>query len=168
MTQFDHSVTLGDGRRYVKVIFAVTGEPVAWESMWTEVLPDGSFQLKNIPVWVSGLSLDDVIDGRRRGTEIWFRKVRRRSGHSTYRIAFQDPSGPQGPQPEFDALNSLGCGYERVRGRFIALDVPAETDVDAVYQLLEDGMAGGKWWFDELHSGHPRSAGSGTGDIGER
>lgn len=67
MTRFDHSVNASDGRRYVKVVFPVEREPgVSSESMWTEVLPDGSYQLKNIPAWVSGLSLDDVVVARAR------------------------------------------------------------------------------------------------------
>jgi len=160
MTQFDHSVGVGDGRRYVKVVFAVEGEPtVTSESMWTELLPDGTYQLKNIPAWVSGVSLDDIVDGSRLGAEVWFKAVRRRGRHSTYRVAFQDPKGLQAPQPEFDALKSLGCGFERVSQRLVALDVPADADADAVYGLLEDGMAGGRWWFDELHAGHPLSEG---------
>jgi hypothetical protein len=156
MTQFDHSVNVGDGKRYVKMVFPVEGEPeVSSESMWTDVLADGCYQVKNIPAWVSGLSLEDVVVGRRRGAEIWYQAVRRRGGHSTYRIAFQDPEGLRNPQPDFDRLKTLGCGYERVSPRLVALDVPAETDLDVVYQLLEAGMARGSWWFDELHCGHP-------------
>jgi hypothetical protein len=156
MTQFDHSVDIGDGRRYTKVVFPVEGEPgVTSESMWTEVLPDGLYQVKNIPVWVSGLSLDDVVVGRRRGDEIWYRAVDRRGGHSTYRIAFQDPDGLNKPHPELDHLQTLGCGYERVSPRLVALDIPAEVDADIVYQELEAGMANGAWWFDEMHCGHP-------------
>ena len=71
MSQFDHSVSVGDARRYVKVVFPVEGESqVTSESMWTELQPDGAYQLKNIPAWVSGLSLGDVIVGRRRGAEV--------------------------------------------------------------------------------------------------
>jgi hypothetical protein len=156
MARFDHSVSVGDGKRYAKMVFLVDGEPgITSEAIWTEVLPDGDYRVRNIPVWVSGVSLDDVVTADARGSELWYRAVRRRSGHSTYRVAFQDPSGTQRAQPDLDRLGSLGCGYERVSPRMFALDVPAEVDVEAIYQLLEAGMARGLWWFDELHSGHP-------------
>jgi hypothetical protein len=156
MSRFDHSVSVGDGRRYVKLVFPVDGEPgVTSETMWAEVLPDGNYQLKSIPAWVSGISLDDVVAARERGSETWYHAVRQRGGHSTYRVAFQDPDGLQRPQPDFDRLRNLGCNYERVSPRIVALDVPAEIDVDSIYRLLETGMARGVWWFDELHSGHP-------------
>lgn len=160
MSRFDHSVSVGDARRYTKVAFVIEEEPGGSESMWVEALSDGTFRIKNIPAWVSGVSFDDVIVSKRRDGEVWFDKVKSRGGHSTYRLAFQDPAGPQGVQPEFDALQALGCGFERISPRFIALDVPPETDVIAVYRALEDGMASGRWWFDELHYGHeaPRSA----------
>jgi hypothetical protein len=158
MTRFDHSVSVGDGRRYVKVVFAVERDPgVTSESMWTEIFPDGSYQLKNIPACVSGLSLDDVVVARAREEQLWFKAVRRRGGHSTFRIAFQDPEGLGRPQPEFDALLALGCRSEAVSPRLIALDVPVETSVYEVHRLLAEGMVRGQWWFDELHFGHPRS-----------
>jgi hypothetical protein len=156
MTQFDHSVDVGDDKRYVKVVFPVEGEPgVTSESMWTEVLAEDTYRIKNIPAWVSGLALEDVVVGRHREGEIWYHTVAMRGGHSTYRIAFQDPEGLSKPHPELDQLQALGCRHERVSSRLAALDVPADVDADIVYQALEAGMAAGSWWFDELFSGHP-------------
>jgi hypothetical protein len=102
------------------------------------------------------LALEDVVVGRRREGEIWFQSVVTRGGHSTYRIAFQDPEGLSKPHPELDHLQALGCGYERVSSRIVALDIPEDVDADIVYQALEAGMAAGSWWFDELFSGNPR------------
>jgi hypothetical protein len=31
---------------------------------------------------------------------------------------------------------------------------PATTDIYEVYGLLNEGMAEGTWWFDEMHVGH--------------
>jgi hypothetical protein len=158
MTRFDHSVSVGDGRRYVKVFFPVEREPgVTSESMWTEVLPDGSYQLKNIPAWVSGLSLDDVVVARAREEQLWFKAVRRRGGHSTFRIAFQNPERQRRPQPDFEALLAMRCHNAGDSPRLLALDVPAETSVDEVHRLLAEGMLRGQWWFDEMHFGHPPS-----------
>jgi hypothetical protein len=161
MTRFDHSVDVGDGKRYVKVVFPVRDEPVRSESMWAEVLRGGLLRVKNIPIWTSGISLDDVVAGRHHHGVVWFDGVRQRAGHSTYRIAFRDPDGSLNPQPDFDRLIDLGCGFERGSKRMVAIDVPAEMDVDAVYRMLEDGMARGIWWFDELNFGHPAQAASG-------
>jgi hypothetical protein len=154
MTRFDHSVDVGDGKRYVKVVFPVRDEPVGSESMWAEVLPGDLLRVKNIPIWTSDISLDDVVAGRRRRDQVWFDGVRERAGHSTYRIAFQGPDGTQNPQPDFDRLIEMGCALERASKSIVAIDVPAEMDIDAVYRFLEDGMARGIWWFDELHCGH--------------
>jgi hypothetical protein len=169
MRPFDGSVDVGDGRRYAKVVFPVEDEPgVESESMWTEVLPGGLYRIKNIPVWKSGVSLEDVVAGRRDGDQIRYQSVRQRAGHSTYRIALQDSGGTARQQPELDRLIKMGCGCERASKRLVAIDVPAEVDIDAIYGLLEAGMAQGTWWFDELHCGHPLGDPSRPGDIPAR
>jgi hypothetical protein len=156
MATFDHSVSVGDRRRFENMVFPVAQEAeFKSESMWTELLSDGSYQVKNIPAWASGLALEDVVDGQMRDGELWFRRVRKPGGHSTYRIAFQDSDGLKNPQPDFERLRAEGCGFERLSKRLVAMDVPAKVDADLIYRLLEEGMGNGTWWFDELHCGHP-------------
>ncbi len=58
----------------------------------------------------------------------------------------------------FERLTSIGCGFERVTPRIVALDIPAEVDADVVYAILEEGIELGIWWFDEMHCGHPLKA----------
>ena len=169
MRPFDGTVDVGNGKRYVKLVFPVEDEAgPRSEAMWAEVLPRGEYRLKNIPVWASGIALEDVVSGRRRDDQIWYHSVHRRGGHSTYRIAFQDPVGLGKPQPELERLIAMGCGYERASERLVGLDVPANVDADAVYGRLEEGMARGTWWFDELHCGHPLRERGAASDIPAR
>ena len=53
------------------------------------------------------------------------------------------------------ALQEIGCTYERVGARLVAVDVPPETDIYKAYELLDAGEKAGVWGFQEAHWGHP-------------
>lgn len=116
MKQIDRAVVASDGHQYAKMVFPVADDPhVGSESMWVEVIGDGTFRLKNIPGWTSGVALDDVVAGRQHQGLLTFASTVAGAGHSTYRLAFQseqpDRERAQAPGP----LRVLGCGFERLR-----------------------------------------------------
>jgi hypothetical protein len=156
MRQIDRSIVGSDGHDYLKMVFRVTDDPhVGTESMWVEVVGDGRFRLKNIPGRTPGVALDDVVLGRQVGGRLEFIRTDKRAGHSTYRVAFQsERPGPENSET-LDSLRALGCGFERLSDRLVAIDVPPEVDIHEAHAVLDQGMADGNWWFDELHCGHP-------------
>lgn len=156
MTRFDHSISGSDGQRYMKMVFPVPDDPsVGTESMWVEVIGDGTYRLKNIPGWTSGLAVDDVVAGHETDGILRFDRTLARGGHSTYRVAFQSQEPSLERSGAVERLRSLGCGLEKLSDRMLAVDVPAEVSIHDVYIWLEQAMADGVWWFDELHCGHP-------------
>lgn len=54
-------------------------------------------------------------------------------------------------QQRFRGLVVMGCGYEQLTSRFIAVDVPPAVNIFAVFEKLESGLDVGAWTFEEGH-----------------
>lgn len=129
--------------------------PYVTETVWAEPLGKDLYRLRNVPYIIRGFSEQDIVtavddDGRL--------KVTGRAtsgGHSAYRIYLQEDSTRVDFASAWVPLKSLGCTYERATDRVIAVDVPPEADMFAVYGLLQEGERSGKWNFEEGHCAHP-------------
>jgi hypothetical protein len=131
------------------------------ENLWAEPLGGDRFRIDNIPFYAYGVSHEDVVVANQVEGRLRFRAVAARSGHSTYRVLVKDPGGyeSQGFQKFWARLHELGCTYEIAKRRWITIDVPPESDVFAIYRILEEGMTDGAWTFEEAHCGHPKVIG---------
>ncbi|MEX0965758.1 MAG: DUF4265 domain-containing protein [Bacteroidia bacterium] len=135
--------------------------PVHWhsgasESVWAEKLGEkNTFKIRNVPFYIRGIGLDDVVATVKENELNIFHKVVKPSGHSTYRIFLL----PEITNSEFikfwSPLEILGCTYEKADERLYAIDVPPNTDIFAVYKQLEEGEDKKIWEFEEGHCGHP-------------
>ena len=83
-----------------------------------------------------------------------FVSVHRHSGRSTYRIILERDVDAGRFRDYWTPLERLGCSYEHASGRYYAIDVPEDSDIHAVYALLEKGVADNVWDFEEGHCGH--------------
>lgn len=132
---------------------------VAAEYLWAEPIGNHSYRIDNIPFFVYGISLDDVVRAIYIEGCLEFQNVIRHNGHSTYRVILEDTisisqeSG--GLQSLLKRLEVIGCSRELAKARLIAIDVPTTTDIFVVYKILEDGEEQGIWSFEEAHCGHP-------------
>jgi Domain of unknown function (DUF4265) len=136
---------------------------VSTESVWIEECYPSSYQVKNTPFYVRGVSYLDLVGGRFEGGLLRFSEVIRHSGHSTYRILITAPIDAQFRAAYWKPLQNLGCSYEEnltLRLTMWAIDVPKETDVHAVYKCLEHGEKKGVWSFEEGHFAGPGSLGT--------
>lgn len=124
------------------------------ESLWADPLGDGRYQLDNIPFHLYDVSFRDVVSATEIDGVLTFRQVVRRQGHSTYRAYLKDPhdSNSDAVTQWMDELSALGASTEGGR-RLIAIDVPPEADIHAIYALLERGEAAEIWSFEEGHYG---------------
>ena len=161
MTGEEHSSPRSSGiSELMKIRFALPAEDqaagVGAENLWAAALGDGRYRIDNIPFYVYGISLDDVVHAEEIGGRLVFREVVSRSGHSTYRILVKDSAGFNGTDftSLWPALEELGCSREVASRRWIAIDVPPTTDVFSVYSILEAGEEQGVWTFEEGHCGH--------------
>lgn len=144
----------GDPAVYVRVVFPL--DPAAWhgsasERLWAEPVGADRYILRNTPFYVFGVSYGDIVFGDERDGQVYFRSVSIRSGHSTYRL-WVKPAERAQFAARWAPLGALGCSYEG--GVVHAVDVPATSDVHAVYAVLEDGERAGYWEFEEGHCGH--------------
>lgn len=144
----------------VKVHFPLSpqdrSQGVEAENLWAMKLGRDKFKLDNIPFYVYGVSSGDIVTAEMADGRLVFRRVVERGGHSTYRLLVKDEAGFE--SEHFKRLRvqleKLGCSYEVAKRRWIAVDVPPDTDVFAVYKLLESGEGAGDWDFEEGHCGH--------------
>jgi len=144
-------------RPLVRIVFALPeGEKAGTETLWAEALDDGVFKLRNTPLYVEGVSYDDTIEALPdRGGMLVFTRVLGRGGHSTYRVMIRPELAPGQADELRQQLLNLGASIESQTQRLFALDIPPTTSIVDAYKLLQGGLDGGIWWFDEMHVGHP-------------
>jgi hypothetical protein len=124
------------------------------ESLWAEHLISNTYKLKNIPFYAKNVSYDDTVEVKRVNDLIYFDKIIRRGGHSTYRIIIPPEKQENIFTKYWEPLNKLGCTYEKGEGNFYAIDIPAEANINECYRLLELGEQADIWEFEEGHCGH--------------
>lgn len=145
----------------VKVTFPLPPEDQAQgveaENLWAASLGGDRYRIDNIPFYAYGISHEDVVVANEVDGQLRFREVVARSGHSTYRVLVKDSAGYQSESFKkfWTRLLQLGCSHEVAKRRWITIDVPPDSDVFAVYRILEEGTAQGAWTFEEAHCGHP-------------
>jgi hypothetical protein len=117
------------------------------ETMWTLSRDDG-YEIDNIPFYVTGLALGDVvgaepdIDGA-----LWYSKLIRPSKHSTVQLLFAREEYVDSFR---DELNRMGCTSEvsNIR-RLIAVDIPPNVSYETVKALLDQGERSGMFEYQE-------------------
>ncbi|MBD8513368.1 DUF4265 domain-containing protein [Photobacterium sp. GJ3] len=116
------------------------------ESLWT--LPDGKgFKLDNIPFYVKGVSLGDVVSAEEVDGCLYMKELLEPSGHSTVRIWF---ASDQEVQSVRETLESMGCSSEvSDQPRLIAVDIPPTISYDEIRAYLDEGESNGKWDYEE-------------------
>jgi len=125
------------------------------ESLWAVPLDEPfEFRLANTPLWVPAIGNDDVVSARVSEGRLLFDRVVRRGGHSTYRVALR-PDAPAARVRELmDRIEQTNSSVEGTSPRFFAVDVPPQSDIYSLFEVLQEGLDDGAWWFDEMHVGH--------------
>lgn len=124
--------------------------PVEVESLWASAVDDG-YALDNIPFFVRGVALGDVVSAEAADDgALEFERVVRRGGHSTFRIWLRDQSAAE-MRKTIDALLALGLGVEKDFTGLLAVDIPPEVSLDDAEAALFEGVDSGRW---ELQDGY--------------
>ena len=121
--------------------------PVESESLWA--VPHGdSFRLDNIPFFAKDVSSDDLVDATPDDEgQLWFRVVRARGGHSTFRLLVDNPNQVSRWRAK---LREMGCSSEQdLIPNLIAVDVPPEVDFGSVWTVLSTGEDAGELDIEE-------------------
>jgi hypothetical protein len=124
-------------RTHIHFAFDVDGDwpPVAGESLWVTELDDHRYLVDNIPFFVLGVALNDVVEAAPGpdGCLAFVRKISS-GGHSTVRIL----GSAERRDTHVEQLQALGCGIEGSGfGDLFAVDVPPEVNLVAVLALCK-------------------------------
>jgi hypothetical protein len=122
-----------------------------WVSPWFK---ENSFQVRNIPFYAKGVSLDDIIETDEIDGTKYFKCIFKKSGHSTYRIFLANNVTEQQFNSYWAPLEKIGCSYEKGFNRFYSIDVPSDADIYIAHSLLENGEKNNVWEFEEADIGH--------------
>jgi Domain of unknown function (DUF4265) len=124
---------------------------IVGETMWGEKVADRRYRVRNVPVFVSGVSEHDIVFADHIRGILTFAGVSLHAGHSTYRIVKAPNLDPALFIRHWEPLKRLGCGSEGGDG-FLAVDVPAGVELSKVQALLVTGERAGVWEFEEGHT----------------
>ncbi|MFL5261777.1 MAG: DUF4265 domain-containing protein [Anaeromyxobacteraceae bacterium] len=140
---------------YVRLLVALDhdagGDGPEDEWLWAEPLGSSRFRVESTPFFAYGLSHGDVVRADERSDLAHLEEVERKSGHRTLRVALDaDWDLDRGEVQRFlDALLTLGCTYEAMPPKIVALDVPPEVEVAEVISRLQtqvhDGVLVWEW-----------------------
>jgi hypothetical protein len=122
-----------------------------WVIPWFTI---NKYQVRNIPFYAKGISLDDIIEANEIEGVKYFLSVVKSSGHSTYRVFLRESISEDIFDLYWMPLKKIGCTYEKAFNRFYSIDVPADTDIHDTYSLLADGEKNHIWDFEEGNVGH--------------
>lgn len=141
---------------YVRLLVSLEREAEAEgpeeEWLWAEPLGSERFRVESTPFFAYGLSHGDVVrGGQEDGKTARFSDVERKSGHRTLRVALDLDLDLERPEIQrfLDDLLALGCTYEAMPPKIVALDVPPEVEVGEVVTRLQtqrrDGVLVWEW-----------------------
>ena len=140
---------------YVRLLVPLEREPGGGgpedEWLWAEPLGSSRFRIESTPFFAYGLSHGDVVRATEATDPPRLEAVERKSGHRTLRIALDaDWDLDRAEIQQFlDDLLALGCTYEAMPPKMVALDVPPDVDVGEVIARLQvqfrDGVLLWEW-----------------------
>lgn len=129
-----------------QVTFELQGDgsgypPDSYERVWALPLANGNLLVDNIPFYVMGISSGDEIEARELGGELFFRRLVRPSGNSTFRLLLTDPSKSTIIRQE---LAALGCESEfnQIVG-VLAVEVPKNVSVASFLAYISHAQQNG-------------------------
>lgn len=140
-----------------RVLFPLTQDesgypPVAAESLWARRIGANEYELDNVPFFARGVAAGDRIEAI--GTEgpPVFRRVLRRSGHSTVRVVFHEA----GKVDEIlDACVACGCQWEQSHvPSLYAIDVPPDAPLREILDRLQAEEDSGTLTYEESCLAH--------------
>ncbi len=142
--------------KQAKILFQLEQDdgypPVSWESVWATKVNENKYKIDNIPFYIQGLSLNDIIEVNEVDGELNFEEIIEASLNSVIRIIIIN----EGKKDELRSnLKSMGCESELDNfGVLIAVDVPPDVSFNKVADYLQKGEDSGFWEYEEASIRH--------------
>jgi hypothetical protein len=137
--------------QYVKVLFDLEQDedgypPAAAETLWAVRVGDGLFQIDNIPFFVHGIAVNDIVSAAPEEGVFRYKEVVQPSGHGTIRLIVSETSDVQAVR---DLFRQLGCSSELSHlPRLIAVDVPPSVPLQELKKVLDAGQEQDRWGYE--------------------
>jgi hypothetical protein len=120
--------------------------PVGSEMCWCDDLGDRLYRIDNIPLYIEGVSLGDVVEAEEDERGIpQFTRIVELGGHATVRLIM---ARKRDRDPARRRFIKMGCKVTNGYGNLVAIDVPQSVDTCALLTTLEEGAAHGRWVFE--------------------
>jgi len=137
---------------HVKVLFHLEQDedgypPARVETLWAIEMGDGLYKIDNIPFFVTGIAVEDIVSAGPEAGMLVYKEVVHPSGHGTFRVVVYDHDEVPGVRGLF---KQLGCSTEQshLRG-LIAVNVPPSVPWDDLKRVLDTGRAQDRWDYEE-------------------
>jgi hypothetical protein len=137
---------------HTKILFEYEGsapDQLELESIWACPVDDG-FKIDNIPFYVRGIALDDIVSAERDdGGMLRYQRLIRSSGHSTIRLWFADDEERRIISVR-QMFRDLGCESEQSdRRRLVAVDIPPSISYEQIRAVLDEQEKLGVFEYEE-------------------
>ena len=124
-----------------KVLFRVVDDDGSTnvETLWATTLGRDEYKLHNSPFYAYGVSWEDIVFAPFNADEGFptFERVVSRSGNRTVRVIFETAVETGNDSDRvLQRLISLGCSCEGANRKYMSVNVPPETSLDAVRAYL--------------------------------
>lgn len=125
------------------------------EAFWATPVGEDLYRLENSPFLAYGVSWLDVVEAKPDVVgQLAMLRVAEKSGHRTVRLILKAPASESSESSTLlERLQALGRTYEGVNPRYVSVDIPPETVLSAVTDVL---VRSGEQWehadptYDEL------------------
>jgi hypothetical protein len=144
--------------QHVKILFELERDeegypPASVETLWAIKAGDGLFKIDNIPFFVYGIAVDDIVSAVPEEGVFRFKEVVHPSGHSTLRVVVYDQAEVSAARELF---KQLGCSTELSHlPRLFAVDVPPSVSLDTLREVLDAGKRQDRWGYEEACLAEP-------------
>lgn len=140
MSSKTHSVSSDpDSKVLFRVPYDDGTEDAEVEALWAWNLGDDRYKLDNYPYFAYSVSWRDIVYAPFDTDEGFptFQKVLEKSGNKTIRLIFDEPyEDGNSTAATIRTLVALGCEYEGANSKFFCINIPAQSDFDAITEFL--------------------------------
>jgi len=126
--------------------------PGDYEIMWARCLPNGTYEIDNIPFYSYEVAAGDIVKVHEIDGELFFSERVKDSGNSVIRMRIYNRDELESVRAE---LRALGCDSEG-DGFVLAVNVPAEVSYAPIAKFLDEGDRQRRWGFEEAVLCHQR------------
>lgn len=128
--------------------------PVRTERLGAERVPEAdrdglvAWRVLAAPFVTYDVHRGDLVGTRDQDGEPVFDRVLTPGGHATARVLLGEDLDLMARMKVLLGLKQLGCTAEEPRGRYYALDLPPEADLEGIAERLEQGEDAGELEFE--------------------